>query len=105
MPLVVLGLLNGCVEVRLRQGRGFREEYLAVERFVGGHFKGIQHSKTLIVDIRMLVGSCNWTTSSRSNLERTALIQVQSSALEEMMAEHDRVWSSASTLAKEPVQE
>ena len=87
----------------LTQGRGLREEYAAVDRYVGQHLKGIQHSKTLLVDDWMLVGSTNWTTSSRSNLERTCLIQLRAQKIAEVQAEHHRVWETAEALTKEMV--
>ena len=35
---------------------------------------GIQHSKTLLCDVHAIVGSCNWTNSSRSNQETSVLL-------------------------------
>ena len=42
---------------------------------------GIQHSKTLLCDEHVIVGSCNWTTSSRSNQEMSVLISLNDAAL------------------------
>jgi len=103
-PQVMMQLFTGCVEVRLTEGRGLAAEYAAVERFVGSHLKGIQHSKTLLVDDWLLVGSTNWTTSSRSNLERTCLIQLHAAKVPDVQAEHVRVWGTAEQLTKEGIQ-
>ena len=37
---------------------------------------GIQHSKTVAVDEFLLIGSCNWTSSSRTNNEMNVLIKL-----------------------------
>ena len=37
---------------------------------------GIQHSKTVLADEHLLVGSCNWTTSSRANQELSLLVHL-----------------------------
>ena len=58
---------NG-VKVRVCQGRGYSEEYQAVgRRPIGG--LGAQHSKTLLTEKGAVVGSTNWTTASRANVE------------------------------------
>ena len=40
---------------------------------------GIQHSKTLLVDDYLIVGSTNWTNSSRNNQEMGVLIRLSES--------------------------
>ena len=42
---------------------------------------GIQHSKTLLCDEHVIVGSCNWTTSSRSNQEMSVLISLNDAGI------------------------
>ena len=37
---------------------------------------GIQHSKTVLADEPVLIGSCNWTTSSRQNHEIGVLLSL-----------------------------
>ena len=37
---------------------------------------GIQHSKTLLTDEHAVIGSCNWTNSSRSNQEISVLVSL-----------------------------
>jgi len=42
---------------------------------------GIQHSKTLLCDDHIIVGSCNWTTSSRSNQEMSLLVALNDAGM------------------------
>ena len=43
---------------------------------------GIQHSKTLLCDEHIIVGSCNWTNSSRLNQERSVLIALNEKGMQ-----------------------
>ena len=52
-------------------------EYKKVGRAVVGN--GIQHAKTALVDGMLVVGSCNWTVSSKANSEVAVLIRMNSS--------------------------
>ena len=46
-------------------------------RFHGtGNFPGIQHSKTVLTDDFLIIGSTNWTNASRRNTEMSALIEL-----------------------------
>ena len=54
-------------KVRLLDGGSLSGEYRQVGRAVGG--LGIAHAKVLHSDKGTVIGSCNWTTSSRANLE------------------------------------
>ena len=63
------------VEVWLVNGVSVSAEYREVNRTVNG--QGIQHAKTCLVDDHMIVGSCNWTTSSRSNFELNVLVKLR----------------------------
>ena len=49
-------------------------EYRRVNRPISG--TGIQHAKTLLADDFLIIGSCNWTVSSRANSELGALVQL-----------------------------
>ena len=51
----------------------------------GPHSGGIQHSKVLYVDGRVLLGSTNWTNSSRSNFEMNVLIELTAEGEMEFM--------------------
>ena len=80
--LVACGVL-----VRLAAGLNLQAEYAAVGRSIPGHLCGIQHAKSVLAGNRAVVGSCNWTTSSRSNGELGLLVEFQEShlaAIEEM---------------------
>ena len=46
-----------------------------------GGKSGIQHSKTLLCDKHAIIGSCNWTNSSRTNNEMSALIALNEEGL------------------------
>ena len=48
-----------------------------------GLFGGIQHSKTLIVDNALIIGSTNWTTSSLTNSECSTLIELDKGGLKQ----------------------
>ena len=45
-------------------------------RSIPGHLVGIHHAKSLLVGRKVLVGSTNWTTSSRSNWEMGVEVEV-----------------------------
>ena len=80
--LVACGVL-----VRLAAGLNVRAEYAAVGRSIPGHLCGIQHAKCVLAGNRAVVGSWNWTISSRSNGELGLLVGFQGShlaAIEEM---------------------
>ena len=63
------------VEVWLINGVSVAAEYREVNRTVNG--QGTQHAKTCLVDDEMIVGSCNWTTSNRSNLEINMMVRLK----------------------------
>ena len=42
---------------------------------------GIQHSKTLLCDEHIIVGSCNWTNASRSNQEMNVLVALNDAGM------------------------
>ena len=62
--LVACGVL-----VRIAAGVPLGPEYRAVGRSVPGFLNGIQHSKAVLAGREAVIGSANWTTSSRSNWE------------------------------------
>ena len=53
--------------VRLASGHSAKQEYRAVGRSYGG--RGIVHGKVVHTESESVIGSCNWTTSSRTNEE------------------------------------
>ena len=67
------------IEVVLLRGGPLAPEYRAVGRSVTG--SGIQHAKTMYADdghggALVVIGSCNWTVSSRANSELSALVKL-----------------------------
>ena len=59
---------------------------------------GLQHSKTLLVDEHMIVGSANWTHSTLSNQECSALIRLNDQGLEAHQVLQD-FWTKNSSVA------
>ena len=55
------------IEVSLIRGGALGPEYALVNRPVSGW--GIQHAKAALIGSDLILGSCNWTTSSRANIE------------------------------------
>ena len=73
---VLLRLQRAGCSIRVGSGTSVRSAYLSDQREIstmGGSIRGIIHGKScLLVEGRRalsLIGSCNWTTSSKSNLE------------------------------------
>ena len=66
------------IAVVLQRGGHLAQEYSRVNRAVSG--TGILRAKCLLVDDVLVVGSANWTTSSRGNGEVGVLIRLYSSA-------------------------
>ena len=70
-------------QISLADGKDIQGVYATVGRHVPPG-RGIQHSKTLFVadnadfsgENYLIIGSCNWTTSSRCNYELSSLIQL-----------------------------
>ena len=65
------------IAVILLKGGPLAPEYKKVGRTVVG--TGIQHAKTVLVDNMLVVGSCNWTVSSKANSEIAVLIRMNPS--------------------------
>ena len=89
-----LRLSSTGIEVRLTEGKQCLGEYTAVGRRVPSHIKGIMHAKSLLVasseardSCEVLIGSCNWTTSSRSNFELVSHVRVERAELVKVVAE------------------
>ena len=55
------------VVVRLASGHSAKQHYSAVGRTYNG--RGIVHGKVVHTEMESIVGSCNWTTSSRTDEE------------------------------------
>ena len=89
----VLTLVEAGIECYALKGKCITEEYLAAGR--GEVYPGIGmcHVKRLRMGPYLILGSCNWTTSSRCNIEQGTLLKLD--AVEERN-EYDRekVWFS-----------
>ena len=68
------------IEVRLVAGSLIQEEYSRIGRSVPPG-RGICHMKMLMVGRHLLIGSTNWTTSSKCNQEIGALIQLSDAGI------------------------
>jgi len=74
---VVKKLTRDGVTVFLSEGMPIAGPYQEAGRQVSNlEKKGIQHSKTLLCDDHLILGSCNFTTSSRANHELNVLLQL-----------------------------
>ena len=62
------------IPVILMKGWPLAPEYKKVGRTVTG--TGIQHAKTVLVDNMLVIGSVNWTVSSKANSELAALVRM-----------------------------
>lgn len=74
-------LVRGGVRVRVVSGSHLAAVYSADNRDtsrIGKGQRGIQHSKTFAISkdgqFQLIIGSCNWTTASRSNAEAGVLL-------------------------------
>ena len=76
-------LISHGVEVRGQSGHEIRSEYLAAGRSVPAA-RGAMHAKSLLVDQYLIIGSTNWTISSRTNQEISVLLQLNSRGLTEL---------------------
>ena len=84
-------LVAGGVEVRVLNGRSYSGEYKAVGRSPKGGL-GMSHAKVIYADGGLapeagccaVIGSCNWTTSSRANNEVGVLVRLDPQAAEEL---------------------
>ena len=104
---VLLRLQRAGCSVRVGSGTSVRNAYLADRREIsamGGSIRGIIHGKScLLVEGRRalsLVGSCNWTTSSKSNLEFGVQVEVdaESEFVKDYLAHFEGTWAQAESL-------
>jgi phosphatidylserine/phosphatidylglycerophosphate/cardiolipin synthase-like enzyme len=94
------------IRVRLCSGAPVHESYKEDRRAVnvGRSIRGLQHSKTMMVRVGdksyLVIGSANWTTSSRSNVEMGVSIEGQSNleVFTDYAASFDRIWGEAQLL-------
>ena len=72
-------LIAAGICVHVAEGDNLTAVYRAVGRSVPGFLKGIMHQKSAMIDDLVIIGSCNWTTSSRGNFEIGVLFKVEPS--------------------------
>jgi hypothetical protein len=84
------------VDLRLGDGTALSPVYSLVQRKVFGNLRGIVHAKVVSVGDETLVGSANWTTSSRCNVEVVAHLSFPQAMLEELLA---KAWEEAEPLS------
>jgi hypothetical protein len=72
-------LMAAGIRVHVAEGDNLTAVYRAVGRSIPGHLKGIMHQKSAMIDDLVIIGSCNWTTSSRGNFEIGVLFKVEPS--------------------------
>jgi phosphatidylserine/phosphatidylglycerophosphate/cardiolipin synthase-like enzyme len=104
-PARVQQMLSAGIEVRTVLGVSIMEAYREVGRSVASHIKGAQHSKTVLVDEVLLVGSCNWTTASRSNFETGALIHLAPEEIEAAHGLFNSRWEQATVTTTETMRQ
>ena len=74
--------LTGTTVAMVERMKGLLESgvHVVLTKGASGN-SGIQHSKTLLSDEHVIVGSCNWTTSSRSNQEMSILVALNDAGM------------------------
>ena len=93
------------VRIRMLSGSSLQESYAGDNRAVniGKGLKGIQHSKTIMVRGHtrdaLVIGSSNWTTSSRSNMEMGVFVTGPAGAdvFEGYLRSFEAAWNSGVT--------
>ena len=73
--------LKGTTSAQMERLDALRKKGVEVFLSRGVTSGGIQHSKTLYVDHFYIVGSTNWTSSSRSNHEMSVLLKLEESGI------------------------
>ena len=104
---VLLRLQRAGCSIRVGSGTSVRSAYLSDQREIsamGGSIRGIIHGKScLLVEGRRalsLIGSCNWTTSSKSNLEFGIQVDLdaESEFVKDYLAHFEGTWAQAESL-------
>ena len=87
------------VQVRVATGIPLKPEYHAIGRSVPGFLNGIQHSKAVLAGRAAVIGSANWTTSSRCNFELGVHIEFATSHVDVVEELFLSSWHAGSELA------
>jgi len=96
-PALAKRMIHAGVPVYLAQGKPLGPEYRAAGRGgVGfGNLSGQMHAKMVWAHNRAVVGSTNWTTSSRANVERSTLLVLSAKGIEEFQRDARDLLESA----------
>jgi hypothetical protein len=100
-PSQVLQLLQNGIPVRTLCGESVLEAYREVGRSVASHIRGIHHAKAVAVDEYVVMGSCNWTTSSRSNYESGMLLRLDIEQASKYYDVYEELWQRAVPVSAE----
>ena len=108
---VLKQLQNAGAKVSVVKGRSVRGAYESDNRGanIGGGLKGLHHAKSVLLGTRdgtqyLIIGSCNFTTSSKANWESGVLVKVDgpdgasSALIRDWMESFQEVSGSGSTL-------
>ena len=106
-------LARAGVRIRLVSGRQLQETYAEDNRgsTIGRGLRGIQHSKTLLVvgidQVDLVIGSSNWTTSSRGNIEMGVYIRgpIGTEVFEDYVKSFEIVWNAGTVFDSNSRQE
>ena len=91
------------VRVHACQGTPYGAEYRAVGRNpVGG--RGIQHSKTVMSEVEVLIGSTNFTTASRANIEVNVHVKLSREEHEKLKARLMKVFEEGAGLSEAEIE-
>ena len=91
------------IAVKLASGIGITEAYAAVGK-PGKFGTGILHTKVFRMDQYAIIGSANWTVSSKSNVEMSALVRLTRAGRDEFDRRCELILRTASTLTDELAQ-
>ena len=92
------------IAVKLASGISITDAYSAAGK-PGKYGTGILHTKVLRMDQYAIVGSANWTISSKSNVEMSALISLSPAGREEFDRRCELILKTSTTLTDELEQE
>ena len=75
------------IEIKLRDGYALSDHYTtgsSASNYNVQHNKGAMHTKLLVADSQMVIGSTNFTTSAQCNLETAAVLRLSVEGLKTM---------------------
>ncbi|CAK9058285.1 unnamed protein product [Durusdinium trenchii] len=102
----LLEIRSGGHSVRVARGQSLAKTYKEDGRAVrvGANLKGIQHAKSCLVmtavHAYLVLGSCNWTTSSKSNRESGLLLTMpkEHQSVRDFLSHFSESWDAGASL-------